>query len=135
MSGRDYFGISIPLMDLLGVEPVSIAPNHAVTRLPYRPELLNSHGHIHGGTLMSVLDFTMSAAGRGSDPQNVGLATIDMSTSFMEPATGELRIEARCLRRGATIAFCEGEIRNEAGQLVCRATATFKVIRKRPGGD
>lgn len=132
---REYFGITIPFMDLLGVEPVSIGSDHAVVRLPQRAELLNSHGHVHGGTLMSVLDFTMSAAGRGPDPKNLGMATIDMTTSFMEPAKGDLTIEARCLRRGATIAFCEGEIRDASGGLVCRATATFKLVRKRSGGD
>jgi len=128
---RDFFGVAIPLMELLGVEPLAIGPDHASARLPYRAELLNSHGHIHGGTLMSVLDFTMSAAGRGADPTGTGLATIDMNTSFMAPGKGDLRIEARCLRRGTTIAFCEGEIRDEAGRLVCRATATFRVIRRR----
>ncbi len=38
-------------------------------------------------------------------------------------------------RRGASIAFCEGDIRRADGELVARATATFKIIRRRPGGD
>ena len=128
---RDYFGATIPFMELLEVEPVSIAADHAVSRMAFRQDLRNSHGNVHGGALMSVLDFTMSAAGRGADPTGTGLATIDMNTSFMAPGKGDLRIEARCLRRGTTIAFCEGEIRDEAGRLVCRATATFRVIRRR----
>ena len=46
-----------------------------------------------------------------------------------------LTIEARCLRRGASIAFCEGDVRRADGELVARATATFKIIRRRPGSD
>ncbi len=133
-ASTDYFGLTIPLMDLIGLVPDSIGADHARTVLPWRADLTNSRGDIHGGTLMSVLDFTLSAAARGTDP-SVGMATIDMTTSFMSPGTGDLVIEARCLRRGASIAFCEGEVRGADGQLVAKASATFKVIKRRPGGD
>ena len=125
----DYFGLAIPFMSFLGLVPESIAPAYARTTLPWRQDLTNSRGDVHGGTLMSVLDFTLSAAARGS------AEAIDMNTTFLSPATGDLTIEARCLRRGASIAFCEGDIRRADGELVARATATFKIIRRRPGGD
>ena len=130
----DYFGLTIPLMHLMGVIPESIGPGHARTRLPWREDLTNSRGDIHGGTLMSVLDFTLSAAARGSDPE-LGMATIDMTTSFLSPGNSDLVIEARCLRLGTSIAFCEGEIRNTEGQIVAKASASFKVIKRRPGSD
>ena len=130
----DYFGREIPLMHLMGVIPESCTSGHARTRLPWRADLTNSRGDIHGGTLMSVLDFTLSAAARGHD-YDLGMATIDMTTSFMSPGNSDLVIEARCLRLGTSIAFCEGEIRNADGQLVAKASATFKVIKNRPGSD
>ncbi|ADP15662.1 thioesterase superfamily protein 6 [Achromobacter xylosoxidans A8] len=131
----DYFGLTIPFMHFVGLVPESIAPAYARTSLPWRADLTNSRGDVHGGTLMSVLDFTLSAAARGSADGTEGMATIDMNTSFLSPGTGDLVIEARCLRRGASIAFCEGEVRRADGELVARATATFKIIRRRPGGD
>ena len=131
----DYFGLTIPFMHFIGLVPESIAPAYARTSLPWREDLTNSRGDVHGGTLMSVLDFTLSAAARGSADGTEGMATIGMNTSFLSPGTGNLVIEARCLRRGASIAFCEGEVRRADGELVARATATFKIIRRRPGGD
>jgi len=131
----DYFGLTIPFMHFIGLVPESIAPAYARTSLPWREDLTNSRGDVHGGTLMSVLDFTLSAAARGSADGTEGMATIDMNTSFLSPGTGNLVIEARCLRRGASIAFCEGEVLRADGELVARATATFKIIRRRPGGD
>jgi len=130
----DYFGLTIPLMDLLGLVPQHVDADSARTFLPWRAELTNSRGDVHGGTLMSVLDFTMSAAARGTDC-TVGMATIDMNTSFLAPAGGDLTVTARCLRRGRSIAFVEGEVRNAAGEMVARATGTFKVVRSRPGSD
>jgi uncharacterized protein (TIGR00369 family) len=131
----DYFGLTIPFMHFIGLVPESIAPAYARTSLPWRADLTNSRGDVHGGTLMSVLDFTLSAAARGSADGTEGMATIDMNTSFLSPGTGDLVIEARCLRKGASIAFCEGEVRRADGERVARATATFKIIRRRPGGD
>ena len=130
----DYFGLTIPLMSLLGLVPERVGPDQARTVLPWRADLTNSRGDIHGGTMMAVLDFTLSAAVRGGEP-GLGMATIDMTTSFMAPGTTDLVIEARCLRRGASIAFCEGEVRGADGELVAKASATFKIIRRRPGGD
>jgi len=51
----DYFGLTIPYMQYLGVIPISCEHDRAVTRLPIREDLLNSRSHIHGGALMSVL--------------------------------------------------------------------------------
>lgn len=130
----DYFGLTIPLMNLLGLVPERVGPDQARTLLPWRADLTNSRGDIHGGTMMAVLDFTLSAAARGGDP-GLGMATIDMTTSFISPGTTDLVIEARCLRRGASIAFCEGEVRGADGELLAKASATFKIIRRRPGGD
>lgn len=125
----DYFGAHIPLMDYLGLVPEHIEPGLARTRLPWRVQLTNSRGDVHGGTLMSVLDFTLSASARADMDAGVSMATIDMTTSFFAPANGDLVIEARCLKRGRSIAFCEGEIRNAHGDVVCKASGTFRIVR------
>ena len=50
-----YFGLEIPYLEFLGVEPVICENERALTRLKIRPELLNSRGAIHGGALMLSL--------------------------------------------------------------------------------
>ena len=124
-----YFGFNIPYLEHLGVEPVSCENDVAVTRMRLQPHLINSHGHFHGGAIMSVLDFTLSAAGRSHDPLGVGMATIDMSTSFLSPGASDLTITATCTRRGSSICFCEGEIRDAQDRVVAKAMASFKMIK------
>lgn len=126
-----YFGFHIPYLEHLGVEPIRCENDVAVSKMHLAPHLLNSHGHVHGGALMSVLDFTLSAAGRSHDPLGYGMATIDMSTSFISPGTTDLTVTATCIRRGGTICFCEGEIRDTENRLVAKATASFKLIKAR----
>lgn len=126
----DYFGADIPFMAYIGLVPEAFSPELTRTRLPYRREISNSRGEIHGGTLMGALDFTLSAAARANDP-STGMATIDMTTHFIAPARGTVVFEAKCLRMGRSLAFCEGRALDENGQLLATASATFKIMRPR----
>ncbi|HWK62827.1 MAG TPA: PaaI family thioesterase [Eoetvoesiella sp.] len=125
-----YFGIDIPFMSYIGLIPELFSPELTRTRLPYRKEISNSRGEIHGGTLMSALDFTLSAAARAHDP-SAGMATIDMTTHFIAPANGTVVFETKCLRLGRSLAFCEGRALDERGELLATAVATFKIVRPR----
>jgi len=125
-----YFGLHIPYLEHIGVEPVEMKEDVAITRLRIRPEIVNSRGHVHGGAILSMLDFTLSAAGRSHDPLGTGVATIDLSSSFLSPGDSDLTCTARCVRRGSSICFCEGEIVNEKGEIVAKALASFKLLKK-----
>ena len=126
---KPFFGLDIPYMRYLGLQPEHIEDGYARARLPNSPDLVNSRFDVHGGTLMSVLDFLMSAAARGHDPLNYGVATIEMSTHFLEVAKGELVFEAKTLKRGRSTAFCEGKGVDAEGNIVCVARATFRLIQ------
>lgn len=127
----DYFGLTIPYLDHLGVVPVKMGDGKCTARLPMRSELHNSRGEFQGGAIMSVIDFALSAAVRASSADVAGAATIDMTTSFLAPALSALTIEARVVKAGGSIAFCEAEAFDAGGALVARATATFKIFRRK----
>jgi uncharacterized protein (TIGR00369 family) len=129
-----YFGVDVPFMEHIGLMPVSLEKDCCVTRLAWQPHLVNSRGDMHGGSLMSAMDFTLSAAARAHDPSHLGVITIDMSTHFYEPARTSLTIVGRCVRHGRSMAFCDGEVRDENGLLVAVARAVFKLIRQ-PGAQ
>jgi len=126
-----FFGIEVPLMRLLGVQAVHLDETVARTRLPQKPEILNSHGDTHGGTLMAVLDFTMSAAARAHDPLGFGVITIDMTTHFLAPGRGDLVFEATTTRRGRSIVFCEGSAYDASRQQICTARGVFKLVPRK----
>jgi len=132
---RPYFGIDVPLMRLLGLQPMHMEEGLCRTRLPASDKIVNSRGDVHGGTLMAVLDFTLSGAARSHAPLDVGVITIDMSTHFLAGARGELTFEARLIRRGAKIAFCDGEAKDASGNVVCVARAAFKLVPMSAGGN
>lgn len=125
-----YFGIEIPFMEHIGLRPLRMEDDSCHTLLAMRPDIVNSRGDVHGGTLMSALDFTLSAAARAHDPQRLGVITVDMTTHFYEPARTDLQVIGRCTRRGKSLAFCEGEIVDAAGTVVAVARAVFKLVAR-----
>lgn len=129
----DYFGLTVPLMQHLGLRPEAIAEDYCRTSLRVEPQLTNSRGDLHGGTIMAVFDFTMSAAARSHAPTTHGVITIEMSTHFLDIASGEVIIEARCLRRGRSITFCEASLINvDTGKTAAIARGSFKLIPLTP---
>lgn len=123
-----HFDITVPFMAHLGLQPLSLDAHECRTRLPWCPALLNSRGDLHGGTLMSAFDFTLSVAARAHEPARWGAVTIDMATHFIEAGRSDLTVIGRCTRRGRSIAFCDGEIVDAQGTLVAQARAVFKLV-------
>lgn len=126
-----YFGIDVPFMRHIGLVAEHLEPDYARARLPLRGELVNSRGDVHGGTLMSALDFILSAAARSHDPLGLGVITIDMTTHFLGTARTDLVFESRTMRRGSRIVFCEGTATDAHGAVVCTARAAFKLIPRK----
>ncbi len=121
------YGFRVPFIEHLGMTLESFENGVAQMRYTARPEHLNAHGITHGGACMTLLDVAMAAAAR-SLQHDMGVLTIEMKTSFMRAATGPLLATARLLHRTGRMAFVEGRIEDEAGQICAHATATFKFV-------
>ncbi|WP_321804004.1 PaaI family thioesterase [Burkholderia sp. BCC1993] len=125
---ENFFGIEVPFMRLIGLRPCRIGSDECVTFLPIRHDLINSQGNMHGGTLLSVLDFTMSAAARSHEPYCFSVATINLNTQFLEYARKDITIVGKCIKRGKSISFCEGAVKTEGGRIIATATGVFKLF-------
>lgn len=127
------FGVEIPFVEHLGFElEVFEGGLSEITYTP-RPEHLNSFDVTHGGALMTLLDVTMAVAAR-SVQKDMGAVTIEMKTSFMQPARGALTAKGRLIHRSATLAFTEGTVFDESGRACAHATGTFKFVKRLPTG-
>ncbi len=83
---------------------------------------------------MTLLDVAMATAAR-SVQNDMGVVTIEMKTSFMQPARpGKLSGKGHLMHRTATMAFTEATIFDEQGRACAHATGTFKYVRRLPVG-
>lgn len=127
------FGVEIPFVTHLGFELTVFESGFSELVYEPRPEHLNSFGVTHGGALMTLLDVTMAVAAR-SVQKDMGALTIEMKTSFMQPARGKLTGKGHLMHRTATMAFTEGTIFDEEGRACAHATGTFKYAKRLPTG-
>jgi uncharacterized protein (TIGR00369 family) len=91
-----------------------------------RAELLaNPMKQVQGGYLCAMLDECMSVACMVASGMTCVAPTAEMKTSFFRPAMpGRLRGVGKVVRWGRTLAFTEGELYDEDGRLVAKATGT-----------
>jgi uncharacterized protein (TIGR00369 family) len=127
------FGANIPFVHHLGFDLLQFEGGHSEIAYEPRPEHMNSFSVTHGGACMTLLDVSMATAAR-SVQQDMGVVTIEMKTSFMQPARGLLRGKGRLMHRTATMAFTEATIFDAEGRACAHSTGTFKYVKRLPTG-
>lgn len=90
---------------------------------------INRGGRVFGGFLSAMLDTLCGHAVRLTHREpGTPQVTLELKTSFVGRADkGTLVGEGWVRHRGKSIAFAEAELRNEAGEVVARGSATLKV--------
>ena len=94
-SGMDIseaLGRRIPFASHLGIQLVEQGGGRAVLMLEIKPEHMNRFDVAHGGVVMTLLDIAMAVAASSLDPAAQGTITVEMKTTFIGAATGEVRI-------------------------------------------
>jgi uncharacterized protein (TIGR00369 family) len=136
MTQRLNFPLRIPFVEQLGLELWALGDGKAELRVDLDESHLNSWEVAHGGVLMTLLDVAMAHAARSANSRSAdsgpGVATVEMKTSFVRPAEGQLRALAALLHKSTTLAFCEGSVFDDGGRLCAHATGTFKYLRALP---
>ena len=110
----------------LGVRIDSLDKGLARLSLEIKPEFTTSWGTVHGGAVLSLLDITLSMSARTLYNPPRSIMTVDLSAQFIGTAKGVIRAEGRVAKAGKSTIFCEGEVRDEAGELVAKAIGTFR---------
>ncbi len=92
----------------------------------------NPMGMCHGGALMSLMDFSLSAGICHKIGVFSGTPTISLSFDFMSKALiGDwIFAEVEALKITNTMGFVQGLIKRENGDLLVRASGTFKLPKQ-----
>lgn len=93
-------------------------------------EFCHSGNIVQGGIVTAMLDAAMSHAVFVQQADVLGLSTLDIRVSFLEPSlAGRFTCRGSIRRGGYKIAFLEGELYDDAGTLTGTASATAKINR------
>ncbi|MFM2183015.1 MAG: hypothetical protein RJB61_1309 [Actinomycetota bacterium] len=112
----------------VGLVVEEVRTDYCRMRLPYRPELEQPAGVVHGGAIATALDtVVVPAVGQGYAP-DTRFSTVDFHVQYLSALVGEDGIaEGWVVRRGRTLVFCEAELVSAGGGVVARGLLTYHV--------
>ena len=91
-----------------------------------RKDMCNPGGILHGGVATGMMDDLIGMTTFSMGTQAF-YATINLSVDFLFAAKPDekLTVKSKIVRMGKKIAHAEGEIKNEAGQVVAKCTTNL----------
>ena len=109
-------------VELLDLKLESVGKGTAVMRMPYRSQISNGTGAVHGGAIVSLCDTVFYVALASLYGRDQDTTTVSLQTNFLAPAVGphDLVAEATVLRAGRRI--CYGEVTVRSGEKVVAHT-------------
>lgn len=123
-------------MHTLGAVLGRVAPGEVEIEMPYRADLAQQHGYMHGGIIPAILDSACGYAALSLSATDTAVLTVEYKVNFIAPAKGE-RFVARgeVLRPGATVTVCKGDvvaIEDGEEKLVTTMLTTLMFLADRP---
>lgn len=114
---------------LLGVSDVEMLQAAANVTLPTGDAHANQGGWVHGGVIAGLLDMALGAAVVTTLREDEWCATMSLTTDFLRPAKPGSRLVARARveRRGRLAAYPAGEVVDESGEVLARASGVWAV--------
>ena len=120
-----------PVAQLVGLRSTYVMPGRVVFEYEPREEHYNVLGAVDAGILTTVLDSAMAAAVQSLLSAELGLATVELRTSFVRPVTlasGTLRAEGVVVHSGSRLATAEAKLVDGSGRLHANAASTVLVL-------
>jgi uncharacterized protein (TIGR00369 family) len=103
--------------------------DYARLRLPYRPELNQPAGVMHGGAIASLIDTTVVPAIGSYYDEMPRMLTISLTVNYLGAIVEEDAVcEGWVERRGKSIVFCAAEVCGvTSGKVAATASLVYKV--------
>jgi uncharacterized protein (TIGR00369 family) len=117
---------------LVGLVLEELKADYCRMRLPYRPELEQVAGLVHGGAIATLIDTVVVPAVGAAYDQGWGYATLSMDVQYLAPVRGEDAVaEGWVTQRGRSIAFCRAEVSTASGRPAATGSLIYKITPPR----
>ena len=95
----------------IGARLGRVAPGEVEIEVPFREDLGQQHGFIHGGIVAAIVDSACGYAALSLTASSAEVLTVEFKINFLAPAQGERLIaRGRVSRPGRTLSVCQGDV-------------------------
>jgi len=114
---------------LIGATPI-VEEGIGIVEINIEDKHKQAYKTAHGGVIASILD---SAAGLAVNSllikQNKAAVTAEFNVSYLKPvSSGKLVAKGKVINIGSKLAVAYSEVKNDRGEIVAIATATFYIL-------
>ena len=119
--------------NIVGLRLEEIRTDYARIRLPYREELQQPAGVVHGGAIATMIDTVVVPAVASQYDEVPRMLTLTMSVQYLGAVVEEDAVaEGWIMRRGRSTVFCRAEVQTDSGALAATGELVYAV---RPNGS
>lgn len=114
--------------NVVGLQVEELRTDYCRMRLPFRPELEQPAGVVHGGAIATLIDTVVVPPVGAAYPPGWRYLTLTMDIQYLGAVAGEDAVaEGWVVQRGRSIVFCRAEVATASGKPVATGTLTYKV--------
>ena len=119
-------------MALIGASLTVVEPGQVEVALPYRDDLTQQKGFIHGGIIGMIADTACGYAAYSLMPADCSLVTVEYKINILAPARGSLVARGEVVRAGRTLTVTRGEVYAEDGKHIASMQQTLMMLPGTP---
>jgi uncharacterized protein (TIGR00369 family) len=119
-------------MALIGASLGLVEPGQVEVRLPFRDDLTQQKGFVHGGILGMIADTACGYSAFSLMPAGCSLVTVEYKINILSPARGSLLAKGQVIKPGRTLTIARAEVYAEDGKHVASMQQTLMMLANTP---
>ena len=119
-------------MALIGARLGAVEPGRVEIELPFRDELTQQKGFVHGGILGMIADSACGYAAFSLMPAGCSLVTVEYKINILAPARGPLVARGEVVKPGRTLTVARAEVYSREGRHVATMQQTLMMLADTP---
>jgi len=119
-------------MALIGASLTVVEPGHVEIALPWREDLTQQKGFIHGGIIGMIADTACGYSSFSLMPADCSLVTVEYKINILTPALGSLVAKGQVVKAGRTLTIARAEVYSQDGKHVATMQQTLMMLAGTP---
>ncbi len=120
----------------MGIEFLGEIEGETTLQLDLSRKHMSRANRAHGGVLFTLLDTALGRSILNHLPAGRGCATVEIKVNYFRPVQrGRITARARMRELTRSLGYAEGEVSNEEGKVLARASGTFFLTESLRQGD
>jgi len=128
---RESFGRQ-QAMALIGAKLELVEPGYVEISLPFRADLTQQKGYVHGGILGMIADTACGYSAFSLMPAGSSIVTVEYKMNILAPGRGALVAKGEVIKPGRTLTVARAEVYADDGKHVATMLQTLMMLAETP---